>query len=348
MIAIIGILVAMLLPAVQAAREAARRTQCKNNLKNIGLSLQNFYDTYGFFPLGGTTPQPDIEDYLQDTATVANAADRRGPANGPLQQGLGWMFQILPYLEEGAVADIVSQEQIAGVAIPVYNCPSRRGATLISGIEESNALVDYAGATAGPARSDVGDAQFATYLSDPLTHRNRLFWGCEAFQNALPTPGQALIGELSDLGVWFPGVFQRCDFRPFTVSDPGNIGFTSKTTFAKITDGTGKTLAVGEKFVHVTQYAGGTVADNNGWADGWDYDGLRSTMFPMVPDSTGEAPSPGIGQEEHYQFGSAHSGGINAAFCDGSVRTVSYDIDRELFNRLGHKSDGEIVDTNEL
>src|SRR5262249_50424441 len=98
-IAIIGILVALLLPAIQAAREAARRTQCKNNLKNIGLSIHNLYNTYKYFPTGGTQPNPSIEDYLRDTPT-AGLFNRKGPANGPLEQGLGWMYQILPFLEE--------------------------------------------------------------------------------------------------------------------------------------------------------------------------------------------------------------------------------------------------------
>ena len=128
-IAIIGILVALLLPAIQAAREAARRTQCKNNLKNIGLSIQNFYSTYKFFPTGGTEPNPPITSYLKDTYSVPNSVARVGPPNGPLEQGLGWMYQILPFLEEGAIKGIVQQSQLQNNPIPLYNCPSRRGIT---------------------------------------------------------------------------------------------------------------------------------------------------------------------------------------------------------------------------
>src|SRR5262245_9701595 len=102
-IAIIGILVALLLPAIQAAREAARRTQCKNNLKNLGLSVHNLVDTYKYFPTGGTQAGVTLSDYLRDSATQPNKFLRKGPGNGPLEQGLGWMYQILGFLEEGAI-----------------------------------------------------------------------------------------------------------------------------------------------------------------------------------------------------------------------------------------------------
>src|SRR6478735_5398048 len=128
-IAIIGILVALLLPAIQAAREAARRTQCKNNLKNIGLSIHNLYSTFKYFPTGGTQNDPDIGSYLHNTQPPPNPLNRVGPANGPLEQGLGWMFQILPFLEEGAVSGIVKQSQLQSQPITLYNCPSRRGVT---------------------------------------------------------------------------------------------------------------------------------------------------------------------------------------------------------------------------
>ena len=52
-----------------------------------------------------------------------------GPPNGPLEQGLGWMYQILPHLEEGAVTGIVKQAQLQSSPISLYNCPSRRGVT---------------------------------------------------------------------------------------------------------------------------------------------------------------------------------------------------------------------------
>jgi prepilin-type N-terminal cleavage/methylation domain-containing protein/prepilin-type processing-associated H-X9-DG protein len=350
-IAIIGILVALLLPAIQAAREAARRAQCKNNLKNIGLAIHNFNDTYKFFPLGGTEPDVDIENYLRDTGTVSSPKNRKGPANGPLEQGLGWMYQILPYLEEGALTNIIHQDPdpatgqlgIKEQLIPLYNCPSRRAPIIgPAGV----ALVDYAGVTAGPSRTEVvaEGGNFNDYLQNPQSHHWEIFWsGTDQYQSQ-GMPGipkyQSMVA--SGISLNYRGVIYRGDWVP---PKPGGIGthlgFTKRITFAKITDGASKTLIATEKRVPPSFYEGGLRSDNGGWADGWDYDNLRSTMFPLEPDRDVDDTS--VFAPIHYQFGSAHPGGINAAFADGSVTGLSFDIDRETFNRLGHRDDGELI-----
>jgi prepilin-type N-terminal cleavage/methylation domain-containing protein len=333
-IAIIGILVALLLPAIQAAREAARRTQCKNNLKNIGLSTHNFYDSNKFFPLGGTVPDVHIQDYLKDTG-INNPP--KGPANGPTEQGLGWLFQILPYLEEGAVQGLVTDDQISKQLVPLYNCPSRRAPALRAG---GRSLVDYAAATAGPVRSDPNlSAPFDDYLNNPGNHYWECFWG----STNLSSTGFPSISVMVSGGLTYRGIIQRCDFNS---NNKTHLGFMRPCTIQKITDGTSKTMLVSEKRLPQSRYEepdAKWVSDNGGWADGWDYDTLRCTMYPPAQD--GEAPE-GLTQihaDIHYQFGSAHAGGINAAMADGGVHFLSYDIDRELFNRLGNKADGEIV-----
>ena len=345
-IAIIGILVALLLPAIQAAREAARRTQCRNNLKNIGLAVHNLADTYKYFPTGGTQPNPKIEGYLRDTYTQPNPLSRKGPPNGPLEQGLGWLYQILPYLEEGAIKNIVNNTDLTKQGIVLYNCPSRRGLTFHpnSGIS----LVDYAAATAGPTRTEVGDSVFNQFINDPNYFKTRqadVFWGC---------PGCAMgegrgLGDLKtkfDAGQIpnFRGIIQRSDWL-LGVNSGSHIGFMKKMTYAKITDGTSKTMLAGDKWVHSSLYLGDTngQADDRGWSDGWDFDGLRSTI--VQPRSDSEDPPPGGTPEDilNYPFGSAHPGGINVLMADGSVTGINFDVDLETFNRLGNRQDGETI-----
>jgi prepilin-type N-terminal cleavage/methylation domain-containing protein/prepilin-type processing-associated H-X9-DG protein len=352
-IAIIGILVALLLPAIQAAREAARRTQCKNNLKNIGVAIHNFHDTYKMFPTGGTEPNVDIENYLADSAKPV--ADRKGPANGPLRQGLSLFFQILPFLEEEAVHNLTHDDQLRQqrVGITLYNCPSRRGLTFSPG---GASLVDYACSTAAPARSEPGYT-FDTYLSDtkltpiPSPTRNTIFWGCLACDSGIPGTNIVNAQAASGKPVQFRGVVQRCDWQ-YVASGPSAPGihrnFTKRMTLEKVTDGTSKTIIIGEKWVHPQLYDGGSAsqtwcADDNGWADGWDCNNLRSALVPLRSDGDGEMPILGdiCDGETDFAFGSAHSGGIHVLFCDGSVGFVSYEIDQENFNRMAHRHDAE-------
>ena len=117
-IAIIGILVALLLPAIQAAREAARRTQCNNHLKNIGIALLNHVDARKVFPTGGAK-------YVQTGFGIEQNLDSGRPL-GPDKQGLGWGFQLLPYIEETAAYQIKTTPDLQQVVIPIFVCPSRR------------------------------------------------------------------------------------------------------------------------------------------------------------------------------------------------------------------------------
>jgi len=122
-IAIIGVLVALLLPAVQAAREAARRTQCINNLKNLSLGLLNYHDSNGQFPLGTRTP----DRYLE-------AGDNRVLMDGT-RLFANWAVLTLPFIEQGPlyeqfeISDTVLLSSLVnkvarGTELNVMRCPS--------------------------------------------------------------------------------------------------------------------------------------------------------------------------------------------------------------------------------
>jgi prepilin-type processing-associated H-X9-DG protein len=120
-IAIIGVLVAFLLPAIQAAREASRRSQCQNNLKQIGIAIQNHHDTRKVFPMG------------------RNRFD---------QWAVSWAFFLLPYMEETAVYNSwnpsakvfeLANEKAMRTPIETYACPSRRVAAADRNFDNNNA-----------------------------------------------------------------------------------------------------------------------------------------------------------------------------------------------------------------
>jgi prepilin-type processing-associated H-X9-DG protein len=126
------VLIGLLLPAVQKVREAAARTQCVNNLKQIGLAFQNHHDTVGTMPGAGTNAQPNYGG--------------GSPPVGKAQPG-SWCFQILPYIEQDALFKIGASGGTA-IASPVkgYYCPSRRSPSVYN----NTAMTDYYG-SATPA-----------------------------------------------------------------------------------------------------------------------------------------------------------------------------------------------------
>ncbi len=338
-IAIIGVLVALLLPAVQAAREAARRSQCKNNLKQVGLSVQNFVGARKIFPTGGTIFNPTLENYIVGGKPAPTEA-----------QGLGWGYQILPYLEQGAVSQSVTKTiDIQKTIVPMYNCPSRRGATLWLSPFDGNtyALTDYVAAhPCGYTDFSEGTRNFPVgvngLVDSAAIRRPRLQGGANSqmFLYVVP-PNRGYYGAIvrgtKNLGAT-AGTFASVD------------AVTSITQMKSIEDGTSNTLLIGEKFVRPDMYEGRMAGDDRGWSDGWDPDTMRSTCFPPMQDANiGTITDTLWGQDSDIMnFGSAHASGFNAVFVDGSVHTIPYDIDPTLFDRLGDRRDGEVVDLSGL
>lgn len=210
-LALIGLLVALLLPAVQAAREAGRNTHCKNHLRQLGLALAGHEAARGYFPSGGWGFQ-----WVGDP-------DR---GSGRQQPG-GWLFSLLPYLEAGAVHDLgrkvppaekpAALGQMLQTPVPVLVCPSRRKPALAPFLGQyplRNAIKptmafksDYAGCG--------GDQQLTNGFGPENDSREALA------RYAWPSPEQAT-------GLFFAG---------------------SQVRLADVTDGLSQTYAAGEKYV---------------------------------------------------------------------------------------------------
>jgi prepilin-type N-terminal cleavage/methylation domain-containing protein len=333
-IAIIGILVALLLPAIQAARESARRTQCINNVKQILLGMHNHVSSKEVFPSGGSKPWAEIEQYVSPS----------GVPNGPATQGISWAYQILPYLEEQAAHGIRTTKALQETPIPMYNCPLRRGPTRS---EDTDAyLMDYCAVVPAPARSAIGDIAFNKYLERVAGYDD--LWGCERREFwGGPNVPRLTYSSKESMGNKYRGYLGVIVRSNLWVEEDGTkitTGFYSKITFAKITDGTSKTLVVTEKRLHPSMYNSGAWHDDRGWSDGWDPDTLRSTICNFGPDK--ELIDPNNATEKDLagiRIGSAHVVGVTGGFADGAARTLSYDMDQELLNRLAHRSDGENV-----
>jgi prepilin-type N-terminal cleavage/methylation domain-containing protein/prepilin-type processing-associated H-X9-DG protein len=127
-IAIIAVLIGLLLPAVQKAREAASRMKCQNNLKQLALGCHTHHATYGIFPSAG----------FQDYYGPRPAGSQQAPA--PIQTW-NWMYQILPFIEQDNVFRLTSDNAVRTTPLGIFNCPSRRPPVVIGAL----VLADYAG-----------------------------------------------------------------------------------------------------------------------------------------------------------------------------------------------------------
>lgn len=361
-IAIIGVLVALLLPAVQAAREAARRTQCVNNVKQMMLGMQNHESAKRAFPSGGVAPWPRIEDFLSDSKQGIVNSNTTGTPLGPDRQGLSWAYQILPYLEGTALVGLKTTSAIETSTVPMYHCPSRRPPTRYLGIGAY--LMDYAAAVPFRTPGEMGQSIYNAAMQPQADWGNRAcqaqqMWsaasGGPRFQDELAsktTAGSTTATSLGSSYVPSMGVIVRSNHCTQCAAGKERTGFYTRISFNQITDGSSNTMVICEKRVQPQLYSTGAWHDDRGWSDGWDPDTLRTTIcipsadqdYPLNADGTEGAQGAAVA----YQFGSGHAAGMNAGFADSSVRTLSYDINLETFNYLGHRADDQVLSEGTL
>jgi prepilin-type N-terminal cleavage/methylation domain-containing protein len=310
-ITIIGILIGLLLPAVQAAREAARQTQCRNNLYQIGRACLQHVDKQGHFPSSGWgymwTGDPDM-------------------GYGAHQPG-GWIYNILPYLEQGSIHDIgagmpyaqkyqaLAQQKSAVIAGII--CPSRRRAIAYPAVE-----ADCNGAQPSTLNKTDYAANGGTQIflgSGPDTSCLTNYPNCSWSNPSLPSSSS------------FTGVStERSEVKP-----------------AMIFDGLSNTMLAGEKYLCPDYYyTGSDGADNDTALEGndWDVDRWVTYVDPtsgQVTNASGYQPyqdTPGFNVCAPG-FGSVHATGFNLVMCDGSVHLLSYLVDLHVYSYLGNRMD---------
>ncbi len=341
-IAIIGILVALLLPAVNAAREAARRTQCLNQVRQIGLSILNHESAVSTFPGGGSVPLvSDVSPLLSSAAPRKLSADK---------QWFCWAFQILPYLEEGAVSELPTSQSIASTRVSVYFCPSRRAPTLapasVTGHEFDAWLMDYAALQPIPVPPQIPQATYDNAISirpngfSLAVNSEYAFWGA-----SVKTPNDRIPPKSSDpryLGYNGTIVRARYFYENGPTAPPVDRGSDSPVSSRKVRDGMSKTALVAEKYVQLRNYAGERdPADDRGWSDGWDYDTVRLAICPPFRD---QKEAFAVGTVRSIALGSAHAGGFNCVYGDGAVHFLSFQIDPIMLNRIAHRRDGQLIE----
>lgn len=368
-IAIIGILIALLLPAVQAAREAARRAQCTNNLKQMGLALQNYHDTYNRFPMGCCSQLTD---------------QRWTPGTG------GVMLRLLPYMEQQQLYNqfnlgLPIDWQPANMS-PIPTPPAGPGPGAI------NAAAVAAGSTTGYLYYNLVPSFFCPSVSGGYGFRSgqNAPAGDRSLNDYGYSVGTANMGFQYYVGKGnlYPYMPMKWPYPVQPGSDPNwadyfgssyNVGWNGDgwnempssngpfgagnwaATFTDISDGTSNVIAMMER----PRNCGWDVA-GYGWYqhnNGNLNDSRVSTVAPInFPSCFGDR-DPQTGQI--IPFGSwaggiptdvscndglksKHPGGAQVVFCDGSTHFLRESMSYDTFQKLGSRMDANIVPPDEL
>jgi prepilin-type processing-associated H-X9-DG protein len=350
-IAIIGILVALLLPAIQAAREAARRSQCINNLRQLGIALHNYHSANKRFPSNVNWIHPEgAQKAARDFASH--------------------LVNMSPYLEETALHGAINfcdpndpacvrpgEQLVNGVPVRQFvaaslRCPSDDKNGLVDPRDRvvtwaslarpgSVAVTNYAGSIGSQIVESWSGFNLATVVGNGGAKYDSNDDGEDWFnQNYSPTELCATGARTATNGTnirsdcphakTISGVFARC---------------TWAASIKEITDGTSKTIAMGEIRPRCSAFQ---------WVHGWTLsEGLwfgttPPINYPTNPDEVGGTPPPGRSWELDFNtamgFKSLHPGGINACFADGSTRFLTENIDYTTYQKLGARRDDEPIE----
>jgi prepilin-type N-terminal cleavage/methylation domain-containing protein/prepilin-type processing-associated H-X9-DG protein len=295
-IAIIGVLVSLLLPAVNAARESARKMQCSNNLHNLVIAVINYHDTLNTFPNATFYNQNPNDSICQGTAALC--------------EQWGWGVLILPYLEQqnmhnqlgvlnyslhhvmaGANPGLKNPTQLLQTKLSIYNCPS-----------DSN-----------PNGNVNATRNFNTGLGTAAG-------GFTSFQPAVSN-------YIANRGT---------DYRAYASGRPDTWGIFMEVYSKRsqdITDGSSNTIMLGERDTQICNSASWVGVRNPAGSGTVGYSMVTGTSHtklnsPDPPIAWNSTSPPGC----YIGFSSLHPGGANFALCDGSVRFITNNIEYKPWN----------------
>lgn len=313
-IAIIAVLIGLLLPAVQKARESANKATCLNNLKQIGIAIQSYHDSNNMLPPGGADNTPPW-----GTGTGGNF-------------GGSWMVYILPQIEQGNLLDqwlaagspgmssAAGLQPFADIKVSIFRCPS-------TGIAKE--IINAGGTGVNVRRvSYVGIAGAASIPG----------W-------TDPTNSTGITGINSEAGV---------------------LIHKGRITLQSISDGTSNTMAVSEQSDAITTVdSSGNATRQQTWNGcgiwGWTMGGRDGTAYHhnivtvrhpinfknrLTSSQTSPMDATGMGENgstlgSNNPLVSRHPGGVNALFCDGSVRFVVDSTPVDVLGRYAARNDGQ-------
>lgn len=297
-IAIIGVLVAMLLPAVQAAREAARRMQCGNNLKQIGLALQNYHSAIRRLPPASVT------DLI---------------VNSHRFNQMSWHARILPYMEESTTYEMINFNRI-------WDSYIDGGANRIA---RKSRIAAFLCPTAPQERAlSVELANGAAELDEWTTH----------YYGVMGAKGTSTNGEQYSIDPWYPGASPPMFGGGHATN--GVLYRNSAVKLSEVTDGTSKTLCVGEKSWSGGYYGSWLAGVSNGQALSYASKNIAFPLNSLSIDLT-------YNEWNDVSFGSEHPAGAHFAFADGSVHFITENIELSVLKAAASRKGGETVNIHQ-
>lgn len=303
-IAIIAILVSLLLPAVQQAREAARRTQCKNNLKQLGLALHSYHDVFRTFPPGYT-------------ARSVTTSDPISAETGP---GYAWSFSLLPYVEQKNLFEAIDTNLDAAAAINVAQAQISTFTTFLCPSDPA------------PATFEVTDSN-----GDLLTLPGSNYPGIFGYGSVTMSPGNSTgifyrnssvkLRDISDGTSNTICVGERRSEHRF---NPNLAAVPANTTWYAAIPGIIRNAGMTGMMASLTEGPGSMILGHVG----------QTMMMGGMPMQMHATPN----QTNHIvHFSSAHTGGVQFVLCDGSVHFLSENVDYNTFRYLGERADGQVL-----